>query len=62
MADDDSLKDEMREQIRAQRERSERMELHRTATIEMGAHPAHAEVRRSENRPRRGLLDRLLRR
>jgi hypothetical protein len=62
MADGESLKEEMREQMRAQRERSERMELHRTATIEMGAHPAHAEVAAVGEPPRRGLLDRLLRR
>jgi hypothetical protein len=62
MADGESLKDEMREQMRAQRERSERMELHRTATIEMGAHPAHAEIPATGGPPRRGLLDRLLRR
>jgi hypothetical protein len=62
MADGESLKDEMREQMRAQRERSERMEPHRTATIEMGAPPAHAEVPAVEESPRRGLLDRLLRR
>jgi hypothetical protein len=62
MADGESLKQEMREQMRAQRERSERMEPHRTATIEMGAHPAHAEVRAVGEPARRGLLDRLLRR
>jgi len=59
---DESLKDEMREQMRAQRERSERMEPHRTAAIEMGSHPAHAEVPAVGEPPRRGLLDRLLRR
>jgi hypothetical protein len=62
MADGESLKDEMREQMRAQRERSERMEPHRTATIEMGAQPAHADAPAVGDPPRRGLLDRLLRR
>jgi hypothetical protein len=61
MADGESLKDEMREQMRAQRERSERMEPHRMATIEPGAPPEHAEVPAFES-SRRGLLDRLLRR
>jgi hypothetical protein len=62
MADGESLKDEMREQMRAQRERSERIEPHRTATIEMGALPAEVEVPADGEPPRRGLLDRLLRR
>jgi hypothetical protein len=62
MADGESLKEEMREQMRAQRERSERMEPHRTATVTTGAHPVHPEVTAVGETPRRGLLDRLLRR
>jgi hypothetical protein len=62
MADGESLKDEMREQMRAQRERSERMEPHRTPSVASGAHPVHAEVTAVGEPPRRGLLDRLLRR
>jgi len=62
MADGESLKEEMREQMRAQRERSERMEPHRMATVEPGAPPAHAEVPVVGESSRRGLLDRLLRR
>jgi hypothetical protein len=38
------------------------MEAHRPAAIEMGAHPAHAEIPPVGEPPRRGLLDRLLRR
>ena len=62
MADSESLKEEMREQMRAQRERNERMGPHRTATIEMEAHPEHAEVPAVGEPRRRGLLDRLFRR
>lgn len=59
---DESLKEEMGEQIRAQRERSERLEPHRTAVIDPGAQPVHAEAPAVEDEPRRGLLGRLLRR
>ena len=62
MADGESLKEEMREQMRAQRERSERTEPHRAATIATGAQPIHAEVSAVGEPPRRGLLERLLRR
>jgi len=61
MADGESLKEEMREQMRAQRERSERMKRPR-ATIELGGHPPYAEVPAVAEPPQRGLLDRLLRR
>jgi hypothetical protein len=62
MADSESLKEEMREQMRAQRERGERMEPRRTAAIELGAHATQPEVPAVGEPPRRGLLDRLLRR
>jgi hypothetical protein len=61
MADDESLKEEMREQLRAQRERSARTEPHRAATVEV-AQPPQAEAPAAGEPSRRGLLDRLLRR